>query len=124
MKLKWINLVVISLIILCMQLIACSSQPDYIGKWEKEDGVRLELTQDGHIIYDFLNFLDIFGLESPALGTYEPFGEEFIKVSFDGEFGNALQLSDTDTWKLTVTGNSMVVVWGDNELIQNYKRIR
>jgi len=113
-----------SLIILCIQLIACSSQPDYIGKWETEEGIGLELTEDGHIVYDFLDIFDFLGVDPPALGTYEPFGEEYIKVSFDGKVGNALRYSETDIWKLTIKGNSMVVVWGDDELTQNYKRVR
>ena len=121
MKLNWIYSTIIVVIIICTQLIACSSKPDYVGKWETEEGVNLELTEDGHIIYEHI-LLEAFDWDNPAIGTYEVYGDELIKVSFEGNYGAALRLSDTDTMKLTVKGNTMVVVWDD--ITGEYKKVK
>src|SRR4030042_5225684 len=126
MKIKWIHMIIILLLVLCMSLYACSSGPDYVGKWETDEGEQLELTEDGHIIYKpnleiVINLVVFYSINPPALGTYEPFGEEYIKVFFD-KVGNILRNMEIDTWKISVTGDSMVVVWSDDVYTQSYKK--
>ncbi len=116
MRTKWILLFTVSIILLSVQFLGCSSQPPFVGKWHNAQwGNDLELTKDGHISYGSGTLVD--------LGKYEPFGEEYVKISFEGQAGVFLRYAKADIWKLKVSGDSMVVEQGQ-VLTLTFKRVR
>ena len=116
MRNKWVLLVTVSMILLSVLTFSCFSPPSYVGKWNNSEyGVDLEFTEDGHIVYTVLGIVD--------LGTYEPYGEEYVKISLEGEAGSFLRYAEADIWKLQISGDSMVVEQGQ-VLTLTFNRVR
>jgi hypothetical protein len=105
-KKKWISFILIILILALLGgvVTACSiiSPLIIIGKWQDNSSQnQIEFTWDRHIIVDSGGTV--------VTGTYEPVGDNYVKVKFDGFSGAWLNLFGGDTWKYQVSVDTMTL---------------
>ena len=111
MRNRWICISLLVLSLILVSVLACTSTPSLVGKWQnnEEELMYLEFLKDGCVIFDY-------GVVS--IGKYELVGEDYVKFDFEGLGGFLI----SGTRKVNVSGDTMTLrMLGDN---WTFKRVK
>jgi hypothetical protein len=94
----------ITLSLLSVITFGCTFISPIVGKWQDIKGEETyEFTRTGDLINEYK-----WGINT---GYYELIGDDIVKLNFDTPWG---QYTLTDTWRYTITGNTMVLQAGNS----------
>ena len=91
--------------ILFIPLIGCNIFSPIIGKWQdNQEQEIVEFTSGGNVIIESKGYI--------VTGSYELISDDILKVTFGSLAGDFISAFGMDTWKYTISGDTLIIQAG------------